>query len=545
MDFEKEVRKVLEKELKTTIQLETPPSPELGDLALPCFQFSEKFKKNPNQIAKDLEKKLKKKFIVKVIGGYLNFFIDHTKLAKDTIQQVMSKKKSFGKSSIGKGKKIVIDYSGPNIAKPFGIGHLRSTIIGKSLYNILSFLGYKCIRVNHLGDWGTQFGMLILAWKKWGNDKELKKDPIKYLYSLYSRINNEADDTVKEEAKNWFKKLEEGDKEAYKYWNNFKNISLKEFKKYYKQLDVDFDSYAGESFYKDMVKDVEKKFDKYLVDDQGALIIKLNDLPPVLVRKNDGASTYAARDLAAALYRLKKYNPEKILYVVGNPQNLHFKQISEALKLVNIKDKIVHIGFGHIRLKEGKMSTREGNLIFLEDVLDNAIQSAKEVIKEKNPDLKNRDKIAEKVGIGAVVFADLSVDRNREVVFDWKKILSFEGETGPYLQYTYSRCNALLKKAKGVKKITNLALTKNETELVKMISLFPKIVEKAGFEYKPSIIARYLLDLARMFNEFYQTTRIIDGEKSLKNFRLGLVYCVKQIIENGLDLLGIEIMEKM
>ena len=266
---------------------------------------------------------------------------------------------------------------------------------------------------------------------------------------------------------------------------------------------------------------------------------------PILVRKSDGASTYAARDLAAVLYRLKKYKPEKILYVVGNPQSLHFKQLKQALELIKIKDKIEHVGFGHIRLKEGKMSTRRGNLIFLQDVLDNSIKIAKQTIKKKNPKLKNKDKVAKQVGIGAVVFADLSVDRNREVIFDWNKILSYEGETGPYLQYTYARANTLLKKAKGVKPFKNIALTKKEIEIIKALNLFPQIVEKAGIEYKPSIVSRYLLDLAAKFNEFYQTTKIINGEKSLKDFRLNLVYSIKQVIENGLNLLGIEPLKEM
>ena len=544
MNFEKEVKSTLKRILKQEVFLETPPDPKMGDLALPCFQFSKKLKKSPHQIARDLERKLKKKFNIKVIGPYINFFYDHTKLAKKVISNIKKQKNNYGKAK-KKNKKIIIDYSSPNIAKPFGIGHLRSTIIGNSLYKILTFSGYKCIRVNHLGDWGTQFGKQILAYKKWGDNKKLKKDPVGYLYSLYIRVNNIADDKIQEQGKDWFKKLEKGDKEANKYWKLFRELSLKEFKKYYKELNVDFDSYAGESFYRNMVKSTEKKFNKYLTIDQEALVIPLKNMIPILVRKSDGASTYAARDLAAVLYRLKKYKPEKILYVVGNPQSLHFKQLKQALELIKIKDKIEHVGFGHIRLKEGKMSTRRGNLIFLQDVLDNSIKIAKQTIKKKNPKLKNKDKVAKQVGIGAVVFADLSVDRNREVIFDWNKILSYEGETGPYLQYTYARANTLLKKAKGVKPFKNIALTKKEIEIIKALNLFPQIVEKAGIEYKPSIVSRYLLDLAAKFNEFYQTTKIINGEKSLKDFRLNLVYSIKQVIENGLNLLGIEPLKEM
>ena len=544
MNFEKEVRSTLKRILKQEVFLETPPDPKMGDLALPCFQFAKKLKKAPHQIARDLEKKLKKKFNIKVIGPYINFFYDHTKLAKKVINNIKKQKNNYGKAK-KKNKKIIIDYSSPNIAKPFGIGHLRSTIIGNSLYKILTFSGYKCIRVNHLGDWGTQFGKQILAYKKWGDNKQLKKDPIGYLYSLYTRINSIADDKIQEQGRDWFKKLEKGDREANKYWKLFRELSLKEFKKYYKELNVDFDSYVGESFYRNMVKSVEKKFNKYLTIDQEALVIPLKDMIPILVKKSDGASTYAARDLAAVLYRLKKYKPEKILYVVGNPQALHFKQLSQALELVKIKNKIEHVGFGHIRLKEGKMSTRRGNLIFLQDVLDNSIKIAKQTITKKNPKLKNKDKVAKQVGIGAVVFADLSVDRNREVIFDWNKILSYEGETGPYLQYTYARANTLLKKAKGVKPFKDISLTKKEIEIIKALNLFPQIVEKAGIEYKPSIVSRYLLDLSAKFNEFYQTTKIINGEKSLKNFRLNLVYSIKQVLENGLNLLGIEPLKEM
>ena len=427
MNFEKEVRSTLKRILKQEVFLETPPDPKMGDLALPCFQFSKKLKKSPHQIARDLERKLKQKLNIKVIGPYINFFYDHTKLAKKVISNIKKQKSNYGKAK-KKNKKIIIDYSSPNIAKPFGIGHLRSTIIGNSLYKILTFSGYKCIRVNHLGDWGTQFGKQILAYKKWGDNKKLKKDPIGYLYSLYTKINNIADDRIQEQGKDWFKKLEKGDREANKYWKLFRELSLKEFKKYYKELNVDFDSYAGESFYRNMIKSTEKKFNKYLTIDQEALVIPLKNMIPILVRKSDGASTYAARDLAAVLYRLKKYKPEKILYVVGNPQSLHFKQLKQALELIKIKDKIEHVGFGHIRLKEGKMSTRRGNLIFLQDVLDNSIKIAKQTIKKKNPKLKNKDKVAKQVGIGAVVFADLSVDRNREVIFDWNKILSYEDD---------------------------------------------------------------------------------------------------------------------
>ncbi len=544
MNFEKEVKASLKKILKTDVLLETPPDTKMGDLALPCYQFSKKLKKSPHQIARDLEKKLKSKFNIKVIGPYINFFIDHIKLAKDTINKIKKQKSNYGKSS-KKNKTIVLDYSSPNIAKPFGIGHLRSTIIGNSLYKILTFQGYKCIRVNHLGDWGTQFGKQILAYKKWGNKAKLKKDPIGHLYSLYTKINSIPDEKLHNEGKAWFKKLEQGNREAYKYWKLFRDLSLKEFKKYYKELNIEFDSYTGESFYRNMISSTEKKFNKFLTLDKGALIIPLKNTIPILIRKSDKASTYAARDLAAALYSLKKYKPEKILYITGNPQSLHFKQIEKALNLIKIKDKVIHIGFGHIRLKQGKMSTRRGNLIFLQDVLDNSIKLAKEIIKKKNPKLKNKDKVAKRVAIGAVIFADLSVDRNRDVIFDWNKILSFEGETGPYLQYTYARCNSLLKKAKASKQITNIALTEIEKELIKTLNNFPKIIEKASTEYKPSIIARYLLDLTAQFNEFYQTTRIIDGEKSLKNFRLSLVSSVKQVIENGLNLLGIEVLKEM
>jgi len=546
--MEEVILKELKKLIKGDFKLETPQDRKFGDYSLPCFNLAKQFKKNPNETAKDIRSKLKLDMKIEVVGGYLNFFLDDKKVIKDVLSKILKEGSKYGSTNIGKRKKVVIDFSSPNIAKPFGIGHLRSTVIGNSLYNILTFLGYKCIGVNHLGDWGTQFGKLIVAYNKWGDPKKIKKQSIVHLFSIYvkfhqqAKINPELDD----EAREWFKKLEQGDKKATKLWKWFKDLSLKEFQKYYKELNIKFDSYHGEAFYNKKLNDTIKKFKKHSVIDDGALVIPFKDMPPIILKKRDGASTYHTRDLATLFYRIKTYDPIKILYVVGSPQNLHFKQLFKGFHLVNKKSELVHVNFGLMKFKDGNMSTRKGNIIFLEDVLDKSTQYALKLIKEKSPRLKNKEKVAKQIGIGSIVFGDLINDRLRDLVFDWNKILDFNGETGPYVQYGYVRTNSLLKKGRFSTKIKfDLLNEKEEIELIKLLNEFPDLVLDSGKQYKPSIVAKYLIDVVRSFNHFYEKHQVLVDDKYLKNARLGLIKAVNIVLENGMRLLGLKVVKEM
>ena len=541
--MEDQILKELQKFVKSDLKLEIPPDPKFGDYSLPCFTLAKEFKKNPNQIAQELKSKLKLKMKMEVVGGYLNFFVDNTQVVKNILTKILKEKNKHGSVNIGKKSKIVIDYSSPNIAKPFGIGHLRSTIIGNSLNKIFSCLGYKCIGVNHLGDWGTQFGKLIVAYKLWGDPKKVKEQSISHLFSLYVKFHQEAEVSpeLEDQAREWFNKLEKGNKEALKLWKWFKDLSLAEFKKYYKELEIKFDSYQGEAFYNDKLESTVKMFKKYSEVSDGALVIPFDNMPPVILKKSDGASTYHTRDLAALLYRVKKYKPNKIMYVVGTPQNLHFEQLFRAYNLISKEPELVHINFGHINFKEGKMSTRKGNIIFLEEVLDNAIELALKTIDQKNPKLKNKKVVAKDVGIGAIVFGDLINDRIKDVIFDWDRILDFEGDTGPYVQYGYVRTCSILKKAKSTKKAKyELLSEKEEIELIKHLGRFNEIISKSAQEYRPSHLARYLIETVHYFNNFYEKHRVISDDKSLMSARLSLVKSVNIVLENGLKLLGMK-----
>ncbi|MFH1682736.1 MAG: arginine--tRNA ligase [Candidatus Woesearchaeota archaeon] len=562
MDFRKELSKILAKETKLPEKevsqlLAVPPDSRLGDYAFPCFKLG----KNAKEEADKLKQKIKlPKFLSKteVAGPYLNFYLNNSILAQDTLTKIYQEKKDYGKQDQGKDKKIVIDFSSPNIAKPFGIGHLRSTVIGNCLYKIFHALGYQPLGVNHLGDWGTQFGKLIVAYKKWGKKIQLEKDPVKYLLELYVRFHQEAEKDIKleEEARQWFKRLEDGDKEATALWEDFRELSLEEFKRIYRLLEVEFDSYHGEAFYNNLLDKTVKEIQKQIKTEisEGALIVNLKQykLPPLMLRKSDQATTYATRDLAAVLYRLKQYQPEKIVYVVGSEQKLHFQQLFTTLNLLGHSDQFVHVDFGLFQFPEGKMSTRKGNIIFLEEVLDKAIKLAEQIIEEKNPDLKNKQEIARQVGIGAIIFADLSNDRIRNITFDWKKFLSFEGETGPYLQYTHARSCSILRKAKtehnlSISAKVNFETFDQEEELgvVKLLYQFPEIISKVGASYKPHHLANYLIALAQAFNEFYHKCPVISEQKQVMKARLLLVDCVRQTLDNGLQLLGIKAPEEM
>jgi arginyl-tRNA synthetase len=551
MDFRDEVGKLIEKEGLSFDLIQDTPNPDMGDFAVPCFSLSKTLKKSPQIIAQDLAKKIKPtKYIEKVVanGPYLNFYIEKGVYNKEILTS-KSKKKKINKT-------IVIDFSQPNIMKPFNIAHLRSTMIGNAIYKILNFEGYNVVRVNHLGDWGTQFGKMMYAFESWGDRKELKKDPIKYMLKLYVKFHKEAesDPSLNDRGREWFAKLEQGDKKARSYWEEFSKLSLVEYEKMYKRLDVSFDSWAGEAFYEPMlastIKDLEKK--GVTKESEGALIVDLEEygMSPCIIRKSDGSTIYATRDLAAAKYRHKEYNFYKNLYVVDVRQSLHFKQVFKTLELAKYKwfKDCIHLPFGTMNFKDEVMSTRKGKIVFLEDVLDKSVQRVKEIIKEKNPNLKDKDKVAEEIGIGAIIFWDLSHDRIKDLNFSWDSILDFEGETGPYIQYAHARASSILKKAgkvTGKPDFKKLELS-IEKELIKHISLYEEFIHKAAENYKPSVLAKYLVTLVQLFNEFYQKAPVLkESDSSLVLARLEIVKKTKCLVKEGLGLLSIKSPEQM
>ncbi|OAA94935.1 arginine--tRNA ligase [Clostridium coskatii] len=539
--------------------IEIPPKPEMGDYAFPCFQLAKTLRKAPNMIAEELKSKLDKEYFEKVenLGPYLNFFVDKAAFTKDTLEKVLKEGENYGKSELGKGKNVVVEFSSPNIAKPFHVGHLFSTSVGNALYKIISSQGYNCTRINHLGDWGTQFGKLISAYKRWCDEDSLHKDPIKELLRIYVKFHEEAekDPSLDEEGRMYFKKLEDGCEEEVALWKKFKDLSLREFKKIYDLLNVDFDSYAGESFYSDKMDAVVDEIDKtgILVDSNGAKVVMLDDynLPPCIVKKSDGATIYATRDLTAAIYRKKTYDFDKCIYVVGLDQSLYFRQIFATLKLMGKDwvDSCVHVGFGLVRFADKKLSTRKGDVIFLEDLLNRAIERTLEIINEKNPELENKEEVAKKIGVGAVVFTYLKNNRERDIVFDWNEMLSFEGETGPYVQYSYARGKSILRKAPAdiSENVDYSKLSsKEEFELVKILHGFNKAVLSAINKLEPFIVTRYVIDAAKAFNKFYNAHSIINAEdEDVKAARIQLVKASCQVIKNGLNLLGIDVVEKM
>lgn len=537
--------------------IEIPPNKDMGDYAFPCFKLAKVFRKSPNMIAEELSNKIETNDeISKVInmGGYVNFFVNKSSLAKKVIENVFSQKENYGKSNFGEGKTVVIDFSSPNIAKPFHIGHIRSTVIGNSLHKIYSSQGYKTERINHLGDYGTQFGKLIVAFKKWGNKEEVEKNPIKELLKLYVMFHDEAEKCpeLEDEARAWFTKLENNDKEAKDLWQWFRDESLKEFSRVYDLLDIEFDSYAGESFYSDkMDKVIEKINEKGLLkQSQGTNIVDLEDfnMPPALITKNDGSTLYMTRDLAAAIYRKETYDFEKCIYVVGSQQSLHFQQLFKVLELMGFEGNMVHTPFGMVSLEEGTMSTRKGRVVFLEDVLKQAIEKTKETMLSKNPNAQNIDEISKVVGVGAVVFQELSNSRIKDYIFSWERTLSFDGETGPYVQYTHARCCSVLRKAdEEITSNINYDLLNDEDsiEVLKIIDSFNKNILNALRKNEPHIITRFVLDLAQAFNKFYHDNPILVKDLELKKARLALVSATRQTLENALALLGMKAPEKM
>ena len=543
--------------------IEKPKNSEMGDYAFPCFKLAKELKKAPAIIAEelknnmDIDKNLIEK--VEIVGGYINFYINKESLAREVIKEFDLKKEKYGSSNEGENKNVVIDYSSPNIAKPFHIAHLRSTVIGQSLYNIYKFLGYNSIGINHLGDWGTQFGKLIEGYKRWGKEYNIDKNPIDELTKLYVRINEECkkDESVLEECRKNFKKLEDGDKTCVELWKKFREVSLKEFQKVYDILGTKFESVCGESFYTDKMPEIVEMLEKSgkLIESQGAKVVDLEEknMPPCIIIKSNKSTTYETRDLAAILYRARTYDFCKAIYVTSYEQILHFEQIFEVAKLLDMdekyKENLVHVPFGMVRLKEGKMSTREGNIIKLEDLLNEAASRVEKIIEEKNPELENKKEIAKKVGIGAVIFNDLSNSRIKDEIFDWDTMLNFNGETGPYIQYIYVRTKSVLNKAGYIPKIEDVKidnlLDKSSMEVLKLIYSFNEIVKLSISKNEPYIIARFLIDLAKAYSVFYTENQIMIENTEIKDARIYLTYMVNVVLETGANLLGIQMPERM
>ncbi|HFH9946923.1 TPA: arginine--tRNA ligase [Streptococcus suis] len=536
--------------------LEKPKSSEMGDIAFPAFSLAKVERKAPQAIAADIVEKLDTTGFEKVLatGPYVNFFLDKAAISHQVLTDVITQKDQYGQLNIGQGRNVTIDMSSPNIAKPFSVGHLRSTVIGDALANIHEKLGYKPIRINHLGDWGKQFGMLIVAYKLWGDKAAVEADPISELLKLYVRINAEAEEKpeLDEEARQWFKKLEDGDKEALELWQWFRDESLVEFNRIYDKLDVTFDSYNGEAFYNDKMDEgiqiLEEK--GLLQESKGAKIVDLEsyNLPPALIMKTDGATLYITRDMATAMYRKRTYDFVKSIYVVGQEQINHFKQLKAVLKEMGFdwSDDMTHITFGLVTKDKKKLSTRKGNIILLEPTLDEAISRALTQIEAKNPDLENKEEVAHAVGVGAVKFYDLKTDRDNGYDFDLEAMVSFEGETGPYVQYAYARIQSILRKANFVPSAENdYKLADAESwDIIKHIQNFSNVVERAGDKFDPSLIAKYAINLAQAFNKYYAHTRILD-ESPERDSRLALAYATGLVLKEALRLLGVKAPEKM
>jgi len=541
--------------------LEIPPEAELGEYAFPCFVLARQMKKAPPEIARELASRITPTALLEKahpVGPYLNFHIRRSGLIRGLLPAILEGRGTERAAQEGRGKTVVIDFSAPNIAKPFGVGHLRSTVIGHALYRIYQELGYQAVGINHLGDWGTQFGKLIVAFRRWGENERLQEDPVQYLYHLYVRFHQEAagDEALEEEARQWFLSLEKDHPEALALWERFRQLSLQEFKRIYAYLGIEFDQYQGESFYNTMLEQTlqlarEKGLAK---ESQGALVADLepHGLPPCLLQKKDGATLYITRDLAAAIYRQQQYRFDKLLYVVGAEQTLHFRQLFKMLELMDFAwaKNCVHVPFGLIHFKDGRMSTRQGKVIFLEDVIQRAVELAQRIIEEKNPGLQEKEKAARMVGLGAVIFGDLVNDRVKDIEFDWDKVLDFSGETAPYIQYSHARiCSILRKVSRGAapEQAAELGLltAPEEEQLVLTLARFEEQIMRAAADYRPSYLAHYLVNLARDFNRFYHSCPVLTAEENIMEARLVLIDAVRVTLAHGLELLGIEAPEKM
>lgn len=571
IEIKKEIAKLISSATNIEINeienyIEIPKDYLNGDYAFPCFKLAKTLKKAPNMIANEIKENIniENTIIEKIenVNGYLNFYINKTYFTKNVFEEYEAKKEEYGKTNIGNGKNVVIDYSSPNIAKPFHIGHLRTTVIGGALYNIYKFLGYNVTGVNHLGDYGTQFGKLIEGYKRWENEYNIEENPIDELTKIYIRINDlcKEDETVLQACRDNFKKLEDGDEYCTKVWTTFRELSLKEFNRTYELLGSKFDSWNGEAFYSDKMAEVIDLLEKSgkLIESEGAKIIDLTDIginTPCMIEKSNGSTTYATRDLAAILYRARTYDFDKAIYVTSYEQILHFKQVFETAKLLGLDKKytkgLVHVPYGMVSVQSGKMSTRDGNIIKLEDLLKESIERVKNIIEEKNPSLSQEEKedIAKKVGIGAVIYNDLSASRIKDEIFDWNTALNFQGETGPYIQYIYVRTKSILDKVKNVPNLNDIdfEVLNNESayNIVKLIYNFSDILEQVADKYEPSILARYLIELSQSFSNFYNENKIIVEDENVLEARIALTYIVSNILKTGANLLGIKMPNKM
>ena len=568
IDYKKEIAKIIGNIVKIDDKeiikmVEKPTNNDMGDFSFPCFKLAKELKKSPMIIAQEICEKMKLDAEVfediEIVNGYINFFVNKERIIKEVLEEVSNKKEEYGKSTLGAGQNIIVEYSSPNIAKPFHIGHLRNTVIGSSLYNMYKYLGYNTIGINHLGDYGTQFGKMIEGYKRWGQEYNIDENPIEELTKIYVRINDlcKKDEDVLKACRDNFKKLEDGDPYCTKIWNKFREVSLNEFNRIYELLGVKFDSLNGEAFYSDKMPEVEEllRNSGRLVKSEGAEIIDLEEekMGVCMIKKSNGSTTYATRDLAAILYRTRTYDFDKCLYVVAYEQNLHFKQIFEVAKLLGIDEKYIkglqHIPYGMVHLKSGKMSTREGNVIKVEDLLKESISRVKQIIKEKNPDMENLEENARKIGIGAVIFNNVATTIIKDQIFDWDTILNFNGETGPYIQYTYVRTNSVLNNSNGVKDVKKIdfsVLTDKESlEVVKKIYEFNNVIENSVDKNEPSLLARYLLELAKNYSTFYNNNKILVEDTKIKDARVFLTYSVGLVLKIGMKLLGIEMPDKM
>ncbi len=542
--------------------IEIPPNQEMGDYAFPCFKLAKTLRKAPPIIATELKEKIEIDSDIEKIdiaGGYLNFYINKLELAKSVLEEIDLKQENYGSNESGNGKNIVIDYSSPNIAKPFHIGHLRNTVIGSALYKIYKYLGYNTTSVNHLGDYGTQFGKMIEGYKRWGEEYDLESNPIDECMNIYVRINNlcKEDESVLEQCRENFKKIEEGDPYCVEIWNKFKSLSLKEFQKIYDLLGVTFDSFNGEAFYSDKMDEVVEILEKNncLKESEGAKIVDLEDkgLGVCMIKKSNGSTSYATRDLAAVLYRTRTYDFDKCLYVVAYEQNLHFKQIFEVAKCLEIPEKCLngleHVAYGMVRLTTGKMSTREGTVIKVDELLQEAIDRVQKIIEEKNPNMENREEEAKKIGIGAVIFNNVCSTIIKDQVFDWNTVLNFNGETGPYIQYVYVRTKSVLEKAGYIPNINEvnfeLLQDKESLKVISTLYNFENILMSVVEKNEPSLLARYLIELSQNYSNFYNENKIIADNKEIQNARVYLSKAVGTVLKTGASLLGIQMPDKM
>ena len=553
-----ELAKVIEGLDQETILnlLEQPKSSDLGDIAFPAFSLAKIERKAPQAIAADIAEKIDASHFEKVVatGPYVNFFLDKSQISDQVIKSVIQAGADYGQQDEGQGANVTIDLSSPNIAKPFSVGHLRSTVIGDALSNIFRKMGYNTIKINHLGDWGKQFGLLMVAYKKWGSKEAVEANPIDELLKLYVRINAEIenDPALDEEGRLWFKKLEDGDPEATELWQWFRDESLVEFNRIYKLLGVEFDSLNGEAFYNDKMDEAVQILEEkgLLKESKGASIVELDDvnLPPAMIKKSDGATLYITRDIATAIYRARTYNFVKNIYAVGQEQSNHFRQLKAVLKKMGFEwsDDMIHVDFGLVTKNRQKLSTRKGNIILLEPTLQEAISRAKAQIEEKNPELENKEEVARAVGVGAVKFYDLKTDRRNGYDFDLEAMVSFEGETGPYVQYAYARIQSILRKANFTPSAdATYSLSDPESwEIIKLLQDFSRVVKRAAENYDPSLIAKYAINLAQAFNKYYAHTRILD-ESPERDSRLALSYSTAVVLKEALRLLGVEAPEKM